>query len=87
MTNASSLSDKTALRDEVVPRRVRQFGSARDGLGEWRSLHRWVFDAFGSRGLSAHHGSGRPCLWHAGWHFVLRPRVERINFDQICLRV
>ena len=33
---ASSLSDKTALRDEVVPRRVRQFGSARDGLREWR---------------------------------------------------
>ncbi len=36
MTKASSLSDKTALRDEVVPRRVRQFGSARDGLREWR---------------------------------------------------
>jgi succinate dehydrogenase / fumarate reductase membrane anchor subunit len=33
---ASSLSDKTALRDEAVPRRVRQFGSARDGLREWR---------------------------------------------------
>jgi succinate dehydrogenase / fumarate reductase, membrane anchor subunit len=36
MTKASSLSDQTALRDEVVPRRVRQFGSARDGLSEWR---------------------------------------------------
>jgi len=36
MTKATSLSDKTALRDEVVPRRVRQFGSARDGLREWR---------------------------------------------------
>ena len=36
MTKASSLSDKTALRDEVVHRRVRQFGSARDGLREWR---------------------------------------------------
>ena len=36
MTKAFSLSDKTALRDEVVPRRVRQFGSARDGLREWR---------------------------------------------------
>jgi succinate dehydrogenase / fumarate reductase, membrane anchor subunit len=36
MTKASSLSDKTALRDEMVPRRVRQFGSARDGLSEWR---------------------------------------------------
>ena len=36
MTKATSLSDTTALRDEVVPRRVRQFGSARDGLSEWR---------------------------------------------------
>ena len=36
MTKPSSLSDKTALRDEMVPRRVRQFGSARDGLHEWR---------------------------------------------------
>ena len=36
MTKTSTLSDKTALRDEVVPRRVRQFGSARDGLREWR---------------------------------------------------
>ena len=38
MTKASSVSDKTALRDEVVSRGVRQFGSARDGLSEWR-LH------------------------------------------------
>ena len=36
MTKATTLSDKTALRDEMVPRRVRQFGSARDGLREWR---------------------------------------------------
>src|SRR6266446_1067662 len=36
MTKASSLSDGTALRDELVPRRVRQLGSARDGLREWR---------------------------------------------------
>jgi len=36
MKKATSLSDTTALRDEVVPRHVRQFGSARDGLREWR---------------------------------------------------
>ena len=36
MPKPTSLSDTTALRDEVVPRRVRQFGSARDGLREWR---------------------------------------------------
>ena len=36
MTKVTSLSNTTALRDEVVPRRVRQFGSARDGLREWR---------------------------------------------------
>src|SRR6478672_7036696 len=36
MAKASSLSEGTALRDEVVPRRVREFGSARDGLREWR---------------------------------------------------
>ena len=36
MTKATSLSDATALRDEVALRRVRQFGSARDGLREWR---------------------------------------------------
>jgi succinate dehydrogenase / fumarate reductase membrane anchor subunit len=36
MTKATSRSDKTALRDEVGSRRVRQFGSARDGLREWR---------------------------------------------------
>jgi succinate dehydrogenase / fumarate reductase membrane anchor subunit len=36
MTKATARSDKTALRDEVVSRRVRQFGSARDGLREWR---------------------------------------------------
>ena|ERR1700754_2042116 len=36
MAKASSPSNATALRDEIVPRRVRQFGSARDGLREWR---------------------------------------------------
>jgi succinate dehydrogenase / fumarate reductase, membrane anchor subunit len=36
MTKATSLSDKTALRDEAVPRHVHQFGSAHDGLREWR---------------------------------------------------
>jgi len=36
MTKASSPSNATALRDEIVPRRVRQFGSARDGLREWK---------------------------------------------------
>jgi len=36
MAKASSLSNSTALRDETVLRRVRQLGSARDGLGEWR---------------------------------------------------
>ena len=36
MPTASSPSDGTALRDENVLRRVRQFGSARDGLGEWQ---------------------------------------------------
>src|SRR6266550_3935186 len=30
------LFDATALRDESVLRRVRQSGSARDGLGEWQ---------------------------------------------------
>jgi succinate dehydrogenase / fumarate reductase membrane anchor subunit len=36
MTKTSSPSNATALRDEIVPRRVRQFGSARDGLREWK---------------------------------------------------
>jgi succinate dehydrogenase / fumarate reductase membrane anchor subunit len=36
MTKATSRSDRATLRDEVVSRRVRQFGSARDGLREWR---------------------------------------------------
>src|ERR1700742_374304 len=36
MPKPTSLSDTTALRDEGIPRRVRQFGSARDGLREWR---------------------------------------------------
>jgi succinate dehydrogenase / fumarate reductase membrane anchor subunit len=36
MANDRSLSNSTALRDETVVRRVRQLGSARDGLGEWR---------------------------------------------------
>ena len=37
MAKAPSLSNATALRDETVLRRVRQLGSARDGLREWRS--------------------------------------------------
>ena len=36
MANTQSLSNATALRDEVVLRRVRQLGSAHSGLGEWR---------------------------------------------------
>ena len=36
MATPRSLSDGTALRDENVLRRVRQLGSARDGLGEWK---------------------------------------------------
>jgi succinate dehydrogenase / fumarate reductase, membrane anchor subunit len=41
MSNPRSLSSSTALRDETVLRRVRQHGSARDGLREWR-LQRWT---------------------------------------------
>jgi succinate dehydrogenase / fumarate reductase membrane anchor subunit len=36
MPKVSSPSNSTALRDETVLRRVRQLGSARGGLGEWR---------------------------------------------------
>ena len=36
MAKARSLLNSTALRDETVLRRVRQLGSARDGLREWR---------------------------------------------------
>ena len=36
MAITRSLSDGTALRDGNVLRRVRQLGSARDGLGEWQ---------------------------------------------------
>ena len=36
MANDRSLSSSTALRDGTVLRRVRQLGSARDGLREWR---------------------------------------------------
>jgi succinate dehydrogenase / fumarate reductase membrane anchor subunit len=36
MTKLPSLSNLTALRDETVLRRVRHFGSARNGLQEWR---------------------------------------------------
>jgi succinate dehydrogenase / fumarate reductase, membrane anchor subunit len=41
MALSRSLSNSTALRDETVLRRVRQFGSARNGLQEWR-LQRWT---------------------------------------------
>jgi succinate dehydrogenase / fumarate reductase, membrane anchor subunit len=37
MTKATSLSNATVLRAEVVPRHIRRFGSARDGLYESRS--------------------------------------------------
>jgi len=36
MPSPHSLSNSTALRDETMLRRVRHFGSARDGLREWR---------------------------------------------------
>ena len=36
MAKPTSPADSTALRDETMLRRVRQLGSARDGLGEWR---------------------------------------------------
>jgi succinate dehydrogenase / fumarate reductase membrane anchor subunit len=43
MENTRSLSNATSLRDENVLRRVRQLGSARDGLGEWRLQRRTAF--------------------------------------------
>jgi succinate dehydrogenase / fumarate reductase, membrane anchor subunit len=36
MTNTPYSADTTALRDETALRRVRHFGSARNGLQEWR---------------------------------------------------
>ena len=36
MADPRPLSNSTALRDETVLRRVRQLGSAHDGLREWR---------------------------------------------------
>ena len=36
MAKTPSLSDKTALRDENVLRRVSRLGSGHNGLGEWR---------------------------------------------------
>ena len=41
MSDARPLANSTALRDDTVLRRVRQLGSARDGLREWR-LQRWT---------------------------------------------
>jgi succinate dehydrogenase / fumarate reductase, membrane anchor subunit len=41
MVDTRSSSNSTALRDEVVLRRVRHLGSAHDGLREWR-LQRWT---------------------------------------------
>jgi succinate dehydrogenase / fumarate reductase membrane anchor subunit len=41
MANTHSSSNSTALRDETVLRRVRHFGSARDGLREWQR-QRWT---------------------------------------------
>jgi succinate dehydrogenase / fumarate reductase, membrane anchor subunit len=40
MADLRSLSDATALRDGTVLRQVRQLGSARDGLREWRVQRR-----------------------------------------------
>ena len=50
MAKTRSLSNSTALRDETVLRRVRQLGSARDGLREWR-LQRWTAVALIPLGL------------------------------------
>jgi succinate dehydrogenase / fumarate reductase membrane anchor subunit len=36
MSKPTITANTTALRDETMLRRVRQLGSARDGLGEWR---------------------------------------------------
>src|SRR5258705_2733645 len=36
MAKSAVPSDTTALRDETMLRHVRQLGSARDGLSEWR---------------------------------------------------
>ena len=36
MAKTRSLAAETALRDESVTRRVRQLGSARDGVQEWK---------------------------------------------------
>jgi succinate dehydrogenase / fumarate reductase, membrane anchor subunit len=36
MAKVPALANATALRDETALRRVRQLGSARDGLREWR---------------------------------------------------
>src|SRR5258705_6946986 len=36
MTKSAVPSDITTLRDETMLRHVRQLGSARDGLSEWR---------------------------------------------------
>jgi succinate dehydrogenase / fumarate reductase membrane anchor subunit len=40
VADSRSLSNATSLRDGNVLRRVRQLGSARDGLGEWRLQRR-----------------------------------------------
>jgi succinate dehydrogenase / fumarate reductase membrane anchor subunit len=40
MADSRSLPNSTALRDEMMLRRVRHLGSARDGLKEWRLQRR-----------------------------------------------
>ena len=40
MADTRSLPSSTALRDEMMLRRVRHLGSARDGLQEWRLQRR-----------------------------------------------
>src|ERR1700739_2551225 len=50
MPDPHKLSNATALRDDTVLRRVRNLGSARHGLGEWR-LQRWTAVALIPLGL------------------------------------
>ena len=50
MDTSGSSPHTTALRDDVVLRRVRHLGSARDGLGEWQ-LQRWTAIALIPLGL------------------------------------
>src|SRR5581483_9144187 len=54
-------------------------------LGEWRSLHGGLLDCVSRRRLSAcHRARGLP-VWLAGRTFLLWPRVECTDSDQVCL--